>query len=206
MILVTPCRTIPGDLTGAKNSEVAQQDGLGVLRKSLGCRLRKVSLLRDHWAQSLAKTRCVREAFGRSQAKEFKGVMRWIGSLGLTPIHYGVLVVQLFSRVQLFVTPWTAARQASLFFTISQNLLKFMTIELVMPSNHLILSCPLLLLPSIFPSIGVFSSESALHIRWQKYWSFSFSISPSNAFQGWFPLGLTDLISLLSKGLPSILY
>ncbi|CAM9746762.1 unnamed protein product [Rangifer tarandus platyrhynchus] len=87
--------------------------------------------------------------------------------------------VQSLSCVQLFVTPWTAARQASLFITNSQSLLKLMSIESVMPSNHLILCHPLLPLPSIFPSIRVFSNESVLHIRWPKYWSFSFSISPS---------------------------
>ena len=81
-------------------------------------------------------------------------------------------------------TPWTAAHQALLSFIISQNLLKFMSIELVMPSNHLILCRPLLLLPSIFPSIRVFSSESVLRIRWPKYWSFSFCISPSNEYSG----------------------
>ena len=84
--------------------------------------------------------------------------------------------VQLFSCVQLFVTPWTAAHQASLSITNSQSLLKFTCIESVMPSNHLILCRPLLLLPSIFPSIRVFSNESALHTRWPKYWSFSFSL------------------------------
>ena len=92
--------------------------------------------------------------------------------------------VQLLSRVGLFVTPWTAAHQASLSTTNSQSLLKFMSIELVMPSNHLILCHPLLLLPSIFPSIRVFSNESILHIRWSKDWSFSFSISPSNEYSG----------------------
>ena len=92
--------------------------------------------------------------------------------------------VQSLSRVRLFVTPWTAARQASLFFTNSQSLLKLMSIESVMPSNHLILCRPLLLLPSIFPSVRVFSSESVLHIRWPKYWSFSFSISPPYEYSG----------------------
>ena len=82
------------------------------------------------------------------------------------------------------VTPWTAARQASLSFTISWSLLKLMSIESMMPSNHLIFCPALLLLPSIFPSIRVFSSELALHIRWPKYWSFSFSISPSNEYSG----------------------
>ena len=80
------------------------------------------------------------------------------------------------------MTSWTAAHQASLSFTISQSLLKLMSIESVMPSNHLILCCPLLLLPSIILSIRVFSNESALHIRWPKYWSFSFNISPSNEY------------------------
>ena len=82
------------------------------------------------------------------------------------------------------MTPWTAARQASLSITNSWSLLKLMSIESVMPSNHLILYCPLLLLPSIFPSFRVFSNESALHIRWPKYWSFSFNISPSSEHSG----------------------
>ena len=88
--------------------------------------------------------------------------------------------VQSLSHVRLFVTPWTAAHQASLSITNSRSLPKPMSIELVMPSNHLILCHPLLLLPSIFPSITAFSNESVLHIRWPKYWSFSFNISPSN--------------------------
>ena len=92
--------------------------------------------------------------------------------------------VQSLSRVQLFVTPWTAACQASLSITNSQSLLKLMSIELVMPSNDLILCHPLLLLPSIFPSIRVFSKESVLHIKWPQYWSFSFIISPSNEYSG----------------------
>ena len=108
--------------------------------------------------------------------------------------------VQLLSHVRLFVTPWTAAHQAPLSITNSRSLLKLMSVELVMPSNHLILYHPLLLLASIFPSIRVFSNQSVLHIRWPKYWSFSFSISPSNDIQDWFPLGWTDWISLQSKG------
>ena len=92
--------------------------------------------------------------------------------------------VQSLSRVRLFAIPWTAARQASLSFTVSQPLLKLMSIESIMPSNHLILCCPLLLLPSVFSSIRVFSCESALHNRWPEYWSFSFSISPSNDYSG----------------------
>ena len=95
---------------------------------------------------------------------------------------YTLLSVQSLSHVQLFATPWTAACQASLSITNAQRLLKLMSIESVMPSNHLILCCPLLLLPSVFPSIRVFSNESVLRIRWPKYWSFSFSISPSNEY------------------------
>ena len=87
-------------------------------------------------------------------------------------------------HVQLFVTPWTAAPQVSLSTTNSWSLLKLMSIESVMPSNHLIFCCPLLLLPSVFPSIRVFSNESALLIRWSKYWNFSFSNSPSNEYSG----------------------
>ena len=92
--------------------------------------------------------------------------------------------VQLLSHVQLFVTPWIAARQASLSITNSQRSLRLTSIESVMPSSHLILCCPLLLLPPIPPSIKVFSNESALHMRWPKYWSFSFSIIPSKEIPG----------------------
>ena len=92
--------------------------------------------------------------------------------------------VQLLSHLQLFATPWTAACQASLPITNSQSSLKLMDMESVMPSKHLILCCPLLIPPSNFPSISVFSNESALHSRWPKYWNFSFSISPSNEYSG----------------------
>ena len=104
----------------------------------------------------------------------------------------------MLSHVQLFVTPWTAAHQASLSFTVSQSLLKLMSIESVMPSNHLIFCHPLLLLLSIFPSIRVFSSESTLCIRWPNYWSFSFSISPPNEYSGLisFRLDWLDLLSV----------
>ena len=119
-----------------------------------------------------------------------------------TDLYSGV--IQSFSAVQHFVTPWTAERQASLSFTISWSLLKLMSTEWVMTSNHLILCCPLLLLPSIFPSIRVFSNELVLCIRWPKFWSFSFrSVLPMN-IQGRFPLGLTGLISLQSKGLSRV--
>ena len=113
------------------------------------------------------------------------------------------LVVQSLSHVWLFATPWTAAYQAPLSFTISWSLLTLMTIELVMPSNHLILCRPLLL-PSIFPSIRVFSNESVLLIRWPKYWSFSVSISPSNKHTGLSPLEWTGWISLQSNGLSRV--
>ena len=92
--------------------------------------------------------------------------------------------VQSLSRIRLFVAPWTAASQASLSITNSWSLLKFVSIESVMPSNHLVFCCPLLLPPSIFPSIRLFSNESFFHIRWPKYWSFSFSISPSSEYSG----------------------
>ena len=99
------------------------------------------------------------------------------------------------SCVRLFVTPWTVACQASLSFPFSRSLLKLMSLESVMPSNHLSLCHPLLLLPSIFPSIRVFSNELAFHSRWPKYWILDFSISPSNGYsKGSFPLGLTGLI------------
>ena len=109
------------------------------------------------------------------------------------------------SRVWLFANPWTAAPQASMFITNSRSFLKFMSIESLMSYNHLILCHPLLL-PSIFTSISVFSKESVLPIRWPKYWSFSFSISPSNEYSEWFPLGLTGCISLQSKGLWRVFY
>ena len=116
-----------------------------------------------------------------------------------------ILLVQFSCSVMSnLATPRTAALQVSLSITNSWSLPKFISIELVMPFNHLILSCPLLLLPSIFPSIWGFSNESVLHIRWPKYSSFSFSISPSNEYSDWFPLGWTGWISLQSKGLSRV--
>ena len=108
--------------------------------------------------------------------------------------------VQWLSRVRLFVTLWTAAHQAFLSITNSQSLLRLMSIESVMPSNHLILCPPLLLPPSILPSIRVFSNESVLHIRWPKYWSFSFSISPSNEYSGLISLKIDWLDLLVVQG------
>ena len=112
--------------------------------------------------------------------------------------------VQSLSHGQLFVTPLTAACQASLPIARSWSLLKFIPIESVMPFNHLILCHPVLLLPSIFPSFKVSSNESVLHIRWPKYWSFSLSISPSMNTQDCSPLGWTGWISLQSKGLSRV--
>ena len=121
--------------------------------------------------------------------------------------HFQFRSVHLFSRVRLFATAWTAACQAFLSLTNSWSLLKLMSIESGMPSNHLILYCPFLLPPSIFPSIRVFSNESVLRIRWPKYWSFSFSISTSSEYSGLISSqysGLTGLISLQSKGLSRV--
>ena len=109
-------------------------------------------------------------------------------------------LVQLHSHVRLFATPWTTARQASLSITNSQSLLKLMSIKLVMPSNHLILCLPVLLLPSIFPSIRVFSNESTHRIRWPKYWSFSFSTSPSNEYSGLISFRMDWLDLLVVQG------
>ena len=112
--------------------------------------------------------------------------------------NLSVSSVQWLTHVQLFATPWTSAHQASLSITNSQSLLKLMSTESVMPSNHLILCRPLLLLPSIFPSIRVFSNKSVLHIRWPKYWSFSFSICPSNEYSGliYFRMDWLDLLTV----------
>ena len=113
--------------------------------------------------------------------------------------------VLLLNRVQLFATPWTAACQASLSIGNSRSLLKLMSIESVMPSSHLILCCPLLLLPSIFPSIRVFSNESVLHIRWPKHCSFSFSISPSHEYSGLISFKMDWLDLLAVQGTLSLL-
>ena len=113
-----------------------------------------------------------------AEFSKFAGIL----SAALSVVQFSL--VQSLSRVQVFATPWTAARQASLSITNSWSLLKLMSIESVMPSNHLILYRPRLLLPLIFPSIRVFSTELVLRIRWSKYWSFSFNICPSNAYSG----------------------
>ena len=123
----------------------------------------------------------------------------WIKKMWcLYKTEYSVSSVQLLSHVRLFVTPWIAACQASLSIINSQSSLKLMSIDSVMPSSHLILCHPLLLLPPIPPSIRVFSNESTLHMRWPKYWSFSFSISPSNEHGGLvsFRMGWLDLLAV----------
>ena len=127
----------------------------------------------------------------------------------LTPINALWILqfstLQSLSCVRLFVTPWTAAHQGSLSITNSWSLPKLMSIESVMPSNHLILCHPILLLSSIFPSIKVFPNESALCIRWPKYWNFSFNISPPMNIQTWSPLGWTGWI-LLQSNFVTLLY
>ena len=136
----------------------------------------------------------------------------WYRERALQGHSYGARTAwAIFSSVQFScsvvadsATPWTAARQASLSISNSWSLLKLMSIESVMPSNHLIFCHPLLLPPSIFPSIRVFSNESVLHIRWPKFWSFSFSISPSNEYSELISLGWTGWISLQSKGLSRV--
>ena len=116
----------------------------------------------------------------------------------MSGLDFSISSVQSLSHVQLFATPWIAVCQASLSITNSRSSLKLMSIKSVMPSNHLILCRPLLLLPSIFPSIRVFANESVLHIRWPKYWSFSFSISPSNEHPGLisFRMNWLDLLAV----------
>ena len=122
----------------------------------------------------------------------------------LSKSWYQFSSVQLFSHVRLFVTPWTAARKASLSITNSRSLLKLMSIESVMPSKHVILCRPLFLLSSIFPSIRVFPSESVLPIRWPKYWSFNFCICSSNEYSGLISFSIDGLLSLQSKGLSRV--
>ena len=111
------------------------------------------------------------------------GVKVVVGPASVNSVHCCSVTV-VVQGCPILCHPWTAALQASLSFTISRSLLKLMCIKSMMPSNHLILCCPFLLLPSIFPSIRVFSNESVLHIRWPKYWSFRFSISPSSEYSG----------------------
>ena len=139
------------------------------------------------------KSNCV-----QNPVRATHGVKQGAQETAATVAHEHRQAVPSLGRARLFATPWTAACQASLSISNSQSLLKLMSIESVMPSNHLILCRPLLPLPSIFPSIRVFSSESALHIRWPKYWSFSFSISPSHEYSGLisFQMDWLDLLAV----------
>ena len=136
--------------------------------------------------------------------QEFIGLMQSVGALNerekQTVDDENTYSVQLLSHVRLFAIPWTAARQASLYITNSWSPPKPMSIESVMPSNHLILCCLLLLPPSIFPSIGIFSNESTLRIRWPKHWNFSFNISPSNEHQGLISFRMDWLDSFAVQG------
>ena len=134
--------------------------------------------------ESISLSRCFNKSAQFGQLYNTFIELTTLNSLVWSNTQTAFSSVQSLSCVRLFVTPWTAARQASLSITNSRSLLKPMSIESVMPPNHLILCRPLLLLPSIFRSIRVFSNESALHIRWPKYWSFSFNISPSNEHPG----------------------
>ena len=129
----------------------------------------------------------------------FAGILHFSTDVSYLFIHFVAAVVQLLSHAWLFASPWSAAHQAPLSFAISWSLFKLMSIKSVMPSNQLILCRSLLFLPSVFPSIRVFSNESALHIRWPKYQSFQWIF-----IQYWFPLGLTGLISLQSKELSRV--
>ena len=177
-----------------------------VLTKSLGCLLTSILWLgvrRRHCAPFYLSNylETISNLWGLFLTKQ-KAFIIWLAYPRLRDSRYGAFLlsvqsVHLFSRVQLFVTPWTSACKASLSITNSRSLLKLMSIQLVMPSNRLILCCPLLLLPSIFPSIRVFSKEPLLWIRWPIIGvSASASVLPMN-IQGWFSLGLTGLILLL---------
>ena len=124
----------------------------------------------------------------------------------MSPVLASLMSCSIVKSVPFFATPCSATHQPSLSFTITQSLLKLMSIELVMPSNHLILCCPLLLLPSIFPSIRVFSNESVFHIRWPKYWSFSFTICPSSEYSRLISLSIDGLDLLaIQRTLKSLL-
>ena len=136
----------------------------------------------------------------RDQINICFGFLIFCGTSFLSVGFSSVFCCCSLSHVLLFETPWTATCQASLSFTISQSLLKFMSIESVMPSKYFILCQPLLLLPSIFPSIGIFSNESALLIRWPKYWSFGFTIDPSDEYSGLIPFRIDWFYLLAAQG------
>ena len=152
----------------------------------------------------------IKNAVVLNEERELQNVQKYQGKEAglystMTDIYWMILskvvtTVQFISRVQLLATPWTTAQQASLSITNSQGSLKVICIESVIPPNRVILCCPLLLVPSILPSVSIFSNESVLHIRWPKYWSFSFSISPSNEYSGliFLRMGLFDLLAVQS--------
>ena len=151
------------------------------------------SLLSERGGQSTIHAEVIEQSQKRRPSTQPSDHLAWAKEKNNNYLRSSI---QLLSRVWLFVTPWTAAGRASLSITNSQSLLKLMSITSVMPSNHLILCCPLLLLPSILPSIMVFSNESVLHLRWPKYWSFSFS--PSNEYSGLtsFRMNCFDLLAV----------
>ena len=159
----------------------------------MGQSKQKAQQVQRPWAGEVLSPKCFKEAIPWLVSSQLTLIIIWKPMPSIASQS-----VQLLSHVWLFVTPWTAAHQASLSIVNSQSLLKFKSIESVMPSNHLILCCPLLLLPSIFPSIRVFSSEPVLCIRWPKYWSFSFSISPPNKYSRLvsFRIGWLDLLAV----------
>ena len=159
------------------------------------CVRRNTVLLFVLWGELVA-------AYSRSTIFHMKELQKNWSYSDISSVQFSS--VQLLSHAQLFVTPWIAACQASLSITNSQSLPKLISIESVMPSSHLILCHALLLLPSVFPSIRVFSNESTLRMRWPKYWNFNFSIIPSEDTQGWSPLEWTGWISLQSKGLSRV--
>ena len=152
----------------------------------------------------------IKNAVVLNEERELQNVQKYQGKEAglystMTDIYWMILskvvtTVQFISRVQLLATPWTTAQQASLSITNSQGSLKVICIESVIPPNRVILCCPLLLVPSILPSVSIFSNELVLHIRWPKYWSFSFSISPSNEYSGliFLRMGLFDLLAVQS--------
>ena len=131
-------------------------------------------------------------------------MFNYLNMWGFSVSYICISSVQLLSNFQLLATQWTASHQASLSITDSRSLLKLMSIESVMSSNHLIFCCPLFFLPLIFPSIKVFSNKSVLLIRWPEYWNFSFTINPSNELQDWSPLGWIGWISLQSNELSRV--
>ena len=161
-------------------------------------------------SRNIKTSMMIKNAVVLNEERELQNVQKYQGKEAglystMTDIYWMILskvvtTVQFISRVQLLATPWTTAQQASLSITNSQGLLKVICIESVIPPNRVILCCPLLLVPSILPSVSIFSNESVLHIRWPKYWSFSFSISPSNEYSGliFLRMGLFDLLAVQS--------